>query len=255
MLDLKSISRRTEMIRSVYNFIRDNNLPEQFPELKRPFRKLEAIHRKIETLKISDPVKGPLKQLKNQLARKACIISKLVYIHAIAYHSKTYAQAFDYCISDFFRPPDVTTIGRIKQVLNAARKIKNPSYFGVPLQVIDDLEQSFKGYLNFRKTKSDTVKANVENKAKVITLISKALHLLDTEITPFIEMLSACQDKNLYSYERLRRISKKPGRKRIPKSRKKKSGKPFTPLTPKIKTEFSTVHASFGKVRPELAEG
>jgi hypothetical protein len=133
-------------------------------------------------------LKGETKKIQKQkLSKTAEGVAGGVFAFANMEGNRALKNAVRYSYSDFYRPHPKTTIGRCRQVLNAARKIKKSDYPREHLlkfeEMIIDFEKLVLDYKTGRKLHGEYVK-------QFKKLLAETMDFLVSELDPFMKMFA-----------------------------------------------------------------
>jgi hypothetical protein len=150
---------------------------------------------------------------KRKISEAAVCIASGVEALASAQGNRALKNAVKYSFSDFYRPVPKTTIGRCRQVLNAAQKISNPLHIGFSHSKLQNFEEEINKYNShiIKFTESQKLKIRSTNEFK--KHLAEAMKLLRTKMDPLMRLLKI-EHRNLSNIYFFNRNKKQPGRKK-----------------------------------------
>lgn len=216
MLYQKYLQERIVTLHFILKFIKENNPCHQYPGFVTASSNFEKRFLKIKSINISGftssaPTK---KKYRQNLAKEATLLGNLIFAYAKANKNVALKNAIHYTYSDFYRPIENTMLGRCRQVLSAARKIKDGEAFAINTQNIQYLESALKTYKEFMHNPQIEILQHARAYKQVNKLITECLNIAHTQLAPFIEMEYKDDSSMLTSFKSACKISKTSGRKR-----------------------------------------
>ncbi len=247
MNDLKNLETRIRSFEFILAFLQKKKLAEKYPAIETIYA---LIQNRLDKIKKSGLGLKPLgrsnakAETKRHLSSIAHKVSCGVYAYAQITGNTVLKNAVYYAFSDFNRPDENTMLGRCRQVLNAARRIKNAEQFGLTEEVIQNLGFQLEKYIECMNNPINGIKKHARAMRQSKILLKQCLHIIQHQLDPLIEVLD-CTEKNLLMEYDIRRKKKKPvGRKRkYVKSGKykKASTKKIIALAPTVKIPFANL--------------
>jgi len=216
MLYQNYLSERKETLGNIKRFIDKYNPCQQyagFVKAQADFEKKLIKLRSIDGNTAGNPA-ATKKRHRENLSKEAALMCKLLFAYASANKNIALKNAIQYTYSDFFRPVENTMLGRCRQVLSAARKIKNGADFAITPHSIQSLETALKAYKDVMHEPQVKIIKHARAYKQQDKLITECLFIAHTQMAPFIE-LDCKENSSLYEYFKdMCKIRKTAGRKR-----------------------------------------
>ena len=207
------LQERIETISLFQEFFIKKNVLAIIPGLETPF---QAIAKRLKKIKAIDcfgytPSADTKRICRSDLAMGVSQLGNAVFAYASITKNAVLKNAIQYSYSDIYRSKENTMLGRCRQVINAARKIKNGEKFGIYQRKIDEVQEAYDKFLAIMHNPTANIKKRKREYIQVDKLLTESLHIIDNEIMPLVLVL----DKNLYDALKIRRkIWKTAGRRR-----------------------------------------
>jgi len=211
MHDKNTLIQSESRIRSVVRFITDKELDKKFPAFISP---LDLINRKLEKIKTLQLYRGATNsKSKKGKKREICIaafsLGSAVYAYAQISGDTVLKNSIYYTFSDFFRPKEEIMSGRIRQVLNAIKKVKNPAHYNLTPERLQNFDSSYKKYIEYSKIPVSDLKKTARARRQRARLLDECLEIVQKQIDPLIAAVNAS-----CGYSTYRKYNKAKGRKR-----------------------------------------
>lgn len=217
MADFKSLYMRKRGFILLVSDLDKLNIADKYPSFTPVLDSLRARLIKVESLPIAKnrTRNSDLKKdKKRRLARAAWVAGCGVFAYSRITGNLSMKNAVKYAVSDFYRPAEATVIGRVKQILNAAKKIKNPEHFGLTPAVMNNLRIEFKSFLDFKNIPQIEVKKHAQALRHADKLLNQCLSIIRFQLDPLIVAVSETEKRLAKVYSLNRKTEKCPGRKR-----------------------------------------
>jgi hypothetical protein len=183
------------------------------PGLETPFQTIAKRLKKIQSLDCFGyaPSSEAKKSCRSDLAMGVSELGNAVFAYASITKNAVLKNAIQYSYSDIYRSKENTMLGRCRQVINAARKIKNGEKFGIYQRKIDEVQEAYDKFLDIMHNPTANIKKRKREYIQMDKLLAESLHIIDNEIMPLVLVL----DKSLYNSLKIsRKIWKTAGRRR-----------------------------------------
>lgn len=209
------ITEKLNAIQSVNKLMEEHKITGRIPGLLVPCNALQKRIGKIELLCSFStmPLADAKKTERSQLAERAALLGNAIYAYAAITKNTVLKNAIQYSYSDIYRAKENTLVGRCRQIINAARKIKNGNEFGISMASIEETEKCFQKFLEIIDKPSERLKDRTRRYRHIDKLLDECFKLIDDEILPLVFIYD--KEKVLTtSFKNARIISKTPGRRR-----------------------------------------
>ncbi len=215
MPDSKKLESRISSYNLILRNLEEQKLAEKYPAL---IPVIASIRKHMDKVKgvywqPMEPKSAFKKQMRRKLSQAAYHLSCGVYAYAQITGNKVLKNDVCYSFSDFYRPQEETTLGRCRQVLNAARKIKNPDHYGLTPEIINILEVELKHYNQFKNIPVQNVKEQAQQARMVKSQLDQCLTIIQKQLDPLMTIIQA-NEKLGVSYFIDRQLNNVPGRRR-----------------------------------------
>lgn len=211
MHDKNTLMQSESRICSVVRFIVDKELDKKFPAFISP---LDNINKKLEKIQTLQFYRGATNsKSKKEKKREICIaafsLGSAVYAYAQISGDIVLKNSIYYTFSDFFRPKEEIMNGRIRQILNAIKKVKNPAHYNLTPERLENFDSRYKKYLEYSKIPVSDLKKTARARRQRARLLAECLEIVQKQIDPLIEAVNASCGYSVY-----RKYNKASGRKR-----------------------------------------
>lgn len=217
MADVKSLYIRKRGFQMLLNDLDKLNIAEKYPSFALVLDAIRVRLKKFETFPLWEGRpnnSGLKKQHKRSLANAAYHVSCGVFAYAQITGNQAIKNAVKYSVSDFYRPDEATVIGRVRQIINAVKKVKNPEHFGLNPNIIENLHLEFKNFLEFKNVPQIEIKKHAQAIRHADKLMSQCLSIIQLQLDPLMVSVSQTEKQLEKIYSLNRRIEKFPGRRR-----------------------------------------
>jgi len=165
---------------------------DAFPFYKSLIKELQDKSRKLYDLHVNENVKTKVstsikKSSKDKAIRHIMKLKRGVVLHAMESGNKSLQHACDYTYSDFSRPPEETRLLRFRQVLNAAKRMKNPMRFGISKELIPETEKLIEAYCRNSAVPAKRKKERARQAKQCRKMLGEINFILRRKMIPFIE--------------------------------------------------------------------
>lgn len=217
MPHLRSIAERKECYRSIVCALDNSAIAQKYPSFQ-PV--LEALHHRLNKisglplLREKSTDSKSKKKFKYKLALAAHHASCGVYAYAQISGNLALKNAVQYSVSDFYRPEEATVISRVRQIINAIKKVKNPVHFGLTDEIIEKLHHHFKQFMDYKNKPQIQIKKHAQALRHADKLLDECLQIIQQQLDPLVTVVSQTEKQLKHIYSANRKIKKSPGRKR-----------------------------------------
>ena len=197
MADHRSLSARKKTVSRVIKKLEMLQIAEKYPAFVPVLKALQKRIDKINTLpfrKSEEHLSELKKSIRHSLAKAAHHVSCGVYCYAQITRNAVMKSAVRYSESDFFRPQEDTIIGRVRQIINAFKKVKKPSHYGLTPKVINELHLQFKRFMEIRNLPAIRVKKLAQALRHADKLMDQCFEIIEHQLEPLIVAVSQNED-------------------------------------------------------------
>lgn len=217
MADKRNVELRVATVERVIKKLNQLNMPALYPAFIPVLKLLQKRVDKIKSLRtiyLCKNLSGAKKADRHRLSNAAHHVSSGIYAYANITGNIVMKNAVNYSVSDFYRPEEDTMIGRVKQIMNAVKKVKNPLHFGLTPEVIDDLRLRFKKFMDFRNQPQIQIKKHAQALRHADKLTDQCFEIIQQQLDPLVVIINRTENYLAQEYRIVRRVGKSPGRKR-----------------------------------------
>jgi hypothetical protein len=211
MHDKNTLMQSESRIRSVVSFIVDRELDKKFPAFMLPLDALNSRMDKIKNLRLfrSASNSKSKKEKRKEICLAAFSLGSAVYAYAQISGNTVLKNSIYYTVSDLFRPKEEIMNGRIRQILNAIKKVKNPDHYNLTPEVLEKFDSTYKKYLEYSKLPMGDLKKIARSRRQRARLLAECLEIVQKQIDPLIAAVNVQEAYSIY-----RKYNKASGRKR-----------------------------------------
>jgi hypothetical protein len=211
MHDKNTLMQSESRIRSLLGFIVNNELDKKFPAFMLPLDALNSRMDKIKNLRLfrSASNSKSKKEKRKEICVAAFSLGSAVYAYAQISGNTVLKNSIYYTVSDLFRPKEEIMNGRIRQILNAIKKVKNPDHYNLTPEVLEKFDSTYKKYLEYSKLPMGDLKKIARSRRQRARLLAECLEIVQKQIDPLIAAINVQEAYSIY-----RKYNKASGRKR-----------------------------------------